>query len=197
LGVVVSESIEILAIAMLKTVFVIAALIVVPLGVVSILERRTKNRVMRDGVPIVGWIVQANMDLYQPGNGDEPALVLVSFDDVPSAEVDALARKMFALKGRRHSNPVDREVAALVDDEQYLRGGCFQLPLEFSGGLRVYVAHVMVERQLLPHGFLLGRQLPCRAIPSELGPVFHDQLSCETRYSQWRGKKRSKGAFED
>ncbi|MBN9524473.1 hypothetical protein J0H58_39160 [bacterium] len=135
-------------------------------------ERRQRSRVMADGVPVVGWLVQANATLFHPGGEDAPAQLLICFDAPGGEGLGELAAEVGRLKSEPPATEVERVVAALVRDETYRPGVRLRLPDEFTGGREVYAADVWVERRLLPEGRLTDRQLACLAIPGVEGRVY-------------------------
>jgi hypothetical protein len=129
-----------------------------------------QNRILREGVPVVAYIVQANSSLFQPGGMDSPAQALITFDEtIP--EVDAfledLAGRVAALKGEFPDDPVGRQVAVLVNDEAYRPHTRHLLPAEFTEGREVYSVHIWIVRRYLPGGKLTRTFVLARAIEGE------------------------------
>lgn len=88
----------------------ICLLLVVALVVVIIIltarSAARKRRVMDEGEPVVGFIVQANNVLWERGTGDNAAQILISFDPDLADDPDRmlrLARKLGRLKPSRRT----------------------------------------------------------------------------------------------
>lgn len=134
-----------------------------------------KRQVLENGQAVLGWIVQANTELFRPDPLPHPAQVLVTFDtsipDVAACLAD-LARRISSLKGKSPSDPVERRVAKLVTDEDYVQGSRVKLPPEFTGGLTVYSCHVMIWRHHLVGEVLSKPFIRCKTMPGDEGEVF-------------------------
>jgi len=138
--------------------------------VLSIQAARHERYVTEKGQPVLGWIVQANAALYQPGESNRPAQVLITFDPAvgdPAAVLAGIAARVAALKGEAPRDPVEAEVARLVNDESYRPYERVLLPAAFTGGPEVYSAHVWVNRELLPAGVLDLPYVRCRAVKDD------------------------------
>jgi hypothetical protein len=134
---------------------------------------RRRRRILREGVPTVAAIVQANTELFAPGI-DQPAQVVFSLDKGladPLPYLRQLAQRMFALKNTRQADADLRLVAGVVTRERYRPLMCVQLPVSFTGGPAVYTAHVMVRRRYLHRGFLTEPCVVCKAIAGPQGGV--------------------------
>lgn len=132
--------------------------------------QRRRDYVLANGVNVRAVVVQANDQLFMPGDVDSPAQVIFTFDkELPDAVayLRAVADRMFALKGKNVEDPIEHQVSALVTDETFIPGSCLPLPDEFTEGKRVFVAHVMIERKYLPDRCLPGPQgyIQCITMP--------------------------------
>jgi hypothetical protein len=128
-------------------------------------DKRHRREVMARGEPIVAWIVQANTALFEAGTEDYPAQVLISRD--PSADDEfmaELAERVADLKGQRPDDPVEAEVAELVNDETYRARTKTKVPKQFTGGKVVYSTGLMIERNLLPSGVLDRPYVHCQVL---------------------------------
>ena len=143
------------------------------------IESRRRSRVMAEGVPVVGWIVQANSELFRAGAEDAPAQVLISFEAPDGAGLEELSLRMYQLKHGVPTGPAERAVAAKVRDETYRPGVRWRLPDEFTGGVEVYAVGVMIERRLLQEGRLTDRRVVCRAVPGDEGRVYMEPPPAE------------------
>ena len=137
---------------------------------IRITEARTRERYENGADSFVGWIVQANNVLYQPGVGSSPAMVLIGFDGVIGEldfAVGDLARRVAQLKHGEADSRVEEDVALLVRDESYRPFQWNPLPEEFTGGLEVYSVHVWIERKFLPEKVLKLPFVRCLAFPDQ------------------------------
>ena len=135
-------------------------------------RERVVHEVAREGKYLLTAVVQANLHLFEPGDEDYPAQVLLSFDqhlqDNPRLLLE-LAERMFMLKGTPQEDPDLEYVAALVSDEEAHEYERHLLPLSFTDGREVYAATLWVYRTFLHHGQLEERLLPCMAEPGDEG----------------------------
>jgi hypothetical protein len=136
--------------------------------------RRQRGRVLAEGVPVVGYIVQANNELFKPGRGSAPAQVLISFTNPKGEGLEELAYAVARLKSEAPENPLEQTVAKLVRDETFRPGTRVRLPAQFAHGAEVYSVDVWIERQLLPEGRLTKTRLNCIAIRGDKGRVYLD-----------------------
>ena len=132
---------------------------------------RKRSQTLAEGSRVVGWLVQANRLLFQPGNASAPALLLISFDSPDGVGLERLAAEVARLKSEQPTTKIEKAVAALVRDETYRPEVRVKLPEEFTGGTEVYAVNVWIEREFLPEGFLTQRRILCRATPGRTGPV--------------------------
>lgn len=129
-----------------------------------------EKRLHKEGKRVLGWIVQANPDLYATGSIDNAAQILVSFDadtDPPDDFMEELAGQVAALKGETPKSSIAAEVALLVNDETYRPFQRHELPMEFTSGRSVYSMHVWVKRQYLPAGKLKNAYVRCLVIEDD------------------------------
>jgi hypothetical protein len=135
-------------------------------------EHNRLRGVVRRGVPVTAYVVQANHALFSPGTGALPCLVLFSFQ--PEVGGDAgymryLARRTFSLKNTVPDDPDARYVADLVTDERAVPYRRRPLPISFTDGSTVYAADLWVKRAYLRSGYLTTSTLPCVAEPGPSG----------------------------
>jgi hypothetical protein len=127
------------------------------------------------GRRVTAVLVQANMQLFQPGTNDLPCLVLISFDAGPQ-DVQRLAGRLYDAKRAVPSNDMERYVSRILSDSdagaQYHRRR--RLPDEFTGGLPpIYAADLWIHRPFLRQGYLTpeDRWFPCIAEPGDRGGI--------------------------
>jgi hypothetical protein len=125
------------------------------------------------GVHRQAALVQANNQLWEPGDVTLPALVLISFErgsDVMSTLHD-LAAEAAALKSRRRPRDRDEQwVGDALRDEEAFYHRRRRLPRSFTGGRVVYLADLWMPRRYLRNG-VLGRvrEFPVLAEPGDEG----------------------------
>ena len=133
----------------------------------NVKDSRNKQRVLEEGDYTIGWLVQANNKLFEDGDMDLPALVLISPDSETARDEEFmtdLADRIMDLKGTDPDDAGDKaeaRVAELMADEMYVEGKRDRLPKGFASGRKVYLAHIFVYRDLLPGKKLRGRRIPC------------------------------------
>jgi len=139
----------------------------------AIADRNKKKRVIEKGSHTTGWLVQANVKLFEKGFMDLPALVLISPDEKTANDEELmteLAERIMALKGADPEDCADKDeafIARLMADETYIEGKRDQLPRRFAQGRDVYLAHIFVYRNHLPDERVVGNQVPCAVIWDE------------------------------
>jgi hypothetical protein len=117
------------------------------------------------GVDVPGSILIAHRRLYEPGDDDLPARVLVSFHrDADDSYLRDLARYIGTLKGTNPQGRMKKDLAKLVDDERAVRYRRKELPPEATDGVPVYACDVWVHRPFLRKTTLSNRILPCIAV---------------------------------
>jgi len=141
----------------------------------NISERRGIAHVMEHGSPTVGWIVQANDNLFQDGSMPSyPALVLVSPDKQTARDEEfmtELAERIRDLKGEECEDEEEQLVSRWVTDERYREGKRDRLPESFTQGREVYLAHIIIRRDHLPEGKLTQPCVHCQLIWDEPGTL--------------------------
>lgn len=149
-------------------VFVLVAVVLTVC--MSLAAGRHERHVMEKGRPVVGWVVQAPAAIFQPGETDRAAQILLTFDPAvpdPPALLTELAARLRELRDRPPKDGATAEIARLVNDATYRPYERFRLPDALTGGAAVFFAHVYVKRELLPAGVLDLPFVRCRAIPDE------------------------------
>lgn len=131
-------------------------------------DNKRKAYTLEHGEKTHGWLVQANSALFEEGNMDLPALVVISPDEETNDDEEFmtdLAERIMELKsdsgrviGRTKA---ERAVSKLMADETYIEGKQDKLPAEFTGEREVYLVHIYIYRDHLPEKRLEGRKIPC------------------------------------
>ena len=170
--------------------FVCAALVIGAVTLVvylSVKESRARQHVLENGEPTVGWVVQANTALFEKGNMDYPALVLISPDPETADDEEfmtGLAERIMDLKGEEGDDEDEEFVSGLVTDERYREGKRDKLPKSFTGGRKVYLAHIWVVRDHLPRGKIDRSYVHCSVVWDEPGTMI------VTRPHRKKGRRR-------
>jgi hypothetical protein len=132
------------------------------------------RNVVKNGVPITAYIVQAHEGLFKPGSGPLPCLVLFSFQSEVESEGEYmryLADRLFALKNTQPTDVDGRYLANLCTDEHPVPYRRRRLPNSFTDGSTIYCADLWVKRAYLRGGYLRGNTLPCLAEPGDVGGI--------------------------
>jgi hypothetical protein len=143
---------------------------VIGIVIIVILDNKKTSRVMKEGDHTTGWLVQANTKLFKDGIMDEAGVVVISPDRETALDrhyMMDLAERVFNLKGHDPDDCADEDdayVAALMADEAYVEGKKDLLPEGFTGGRKVYLAHIMIYRDHLPGKKLSGKRVPCSVV---------------------------------
>ena len=146
----------------------LAVVFVAFVAFITVRDSKRKAYALEHGEHTHGWLVQANVALFEDGMLDQPALVIISPDPETNDNEEymtELAEKIMELKsdsgrviGRTKA---ERAVSKLMADETYIEGKRDQLPTEFTDGRDVYLVHIFVYRDHLPDKKLEGRKIPC------------------------------------
>jgi hypothetical protein len=133
--------------------------------------KKQEQRIREHGKRVIGWIVQANPELYRVGSMDRPAQILVAFDAEPNPPDDfmeELAKRAASLKEDEEPTSESEEaVADLVKDERYRPFQRFLLPKDFASRRKVYSMHVWVKRKYLSGSKLLHPFVRCYVIEDD------------------------------
>lgn len=134
-------------------------------GLYEILRQQT--RLLTEGSIVWGTLIQANSQMFEPGNTDCPGLMVYSTDpyfDAHPRELLVTGRKIFSIKGTQPTDPALKAVADLVTDEMDRSMG-FKLPAVFSDK-QLSAAAFMVFRNHIPRGVLSCGMFPVLTHPS-------------------------------
>ena len=178
------------------------AMIAIAIGVVMVIAvivgiimnsklNKERDRILEEGEPTHGWIVQANDELFKKGDSDMPALIVISPDEETNDDEEfmtELTESISALKGQDPDDVADAgeaKVAELMADESYVEGRRDKLPKSFTDGKKVYLVHVYVFREHLKNKRLgSSPKLPCAIIWDE-----PESLVCSRPMSKKKRKR--------
>ena len=110
------------------------------------------EELLRNGVVVWGHLIQANSQLFQPGEKDCPAAVVYSLDPsrkIPPVDLRRIAQEIFALKGTVPSDQNRQKVARIITDEM-LRFYGVAVPSVISPEYRCRFSVIQVFRKHLP-----------------------------------------------
>jgi hypothetical protein len=141
---------------------------------VAVTESKRRKYTLENGAKTHGWLVQANAALFEPGNANNPALVVISPDARTNDDEEFmtdLAERIMELKGEEGETKAERKVARLMADETYISGKRDELPAEFTDGKTVFLVHIMIYRDHLPGKKIEERKIPCAIVWDEPGTL--------------------------
>jgi hypothetical protein len=158
-------------------------------------RERSKKRALAEGEELVAWIVQAPPEMYERGKAIAwPVQVFVSFagpGHANSEQLSDIAARAVELLRRPPRTPAEREVAEILADTRYRPEVRHPLPIEFTGGLRVWACQVAVQPSLMPEGHLTLPYVYCKAMPGEEGWLwmvkYPDEIDTEDGHSTPKG----------
>lgn len=185
--------------ASIAIVIGVVVVLAVILGIIlTIRLNKRRDRVLDEGEHTHGWLVQANNELFEKGDMDLPALIIISPDAKTNDDEEfmtELTEDIMGLKGQDPDEIDDKgeaKVAALMADETYIEGRRDKLPKSFTDGKEVYLVHFYVFRDHLP-GKKLGSdpRVPCAIIWDDDGT-----LVC-TRPAKKKKKKARRDEDDD
>lgn len=123
---------------------------------------QSRKRLLREGEVALGKIVQANVELFSPGDYDLPANAIYSSRRTTPDLLDALsecATRLYALKNTEPDQPDEKKFAEMITDE-YRREMRVSVPKEIAGVGGVTLTTLMVFRKDLPHDYLSNSFFP-------------------------------------
>ena len=137
----------------------------------NVVDRKRRAYTLENGEKTHGWLVQANSALFEDGNMDLPALVVISPDEETNDDEEFmtdLAERIMELKSETGRvigrTKAERAVSKLMSDETYIEGRKDRLPGEFTDGREVYLVHIYIYRDHLPLKRLEDRQVLCSVV---------------------------------
>ena len=153
-------------------VAVLFALAVYFVFVRELLERRILAKVVAAGDDAIGWIVQASSGgIFD----DIPAQVILQyanrFDLAPI--LARLLARLVELKQGAAPSRAEFQLAAEVLNERFRPTHRFRIPPELIDGVELYLADVLIRRELLPR-LVIDPNRPyvhCKAVPGPSGRV--------------------------
>jgi hypothetical protein len=140
----------------------------------NVVDAKKRKYTLENGDATHGWLVQANNALFEPGNMDLPALVIISPDAKTNDDEEFmtdLAERIMELKGEEGETKAERAVARLMADETYISGKRDELPAQFTNGKKVFLVHILIYRTHLSGKKIEDRKIPCAIVWDEPGTV--------------------------
>src|SRR5436309_435654 len=119
--------------------FACGGLLLLVLGILIFLavkDYKSKQRIIAEGEHTVGWLVQANWNLFEKGVMDLPALVLISPDDETNDDREFMTDLADVIMDVKGYDPDDCDgddalIAELMADETYVAGKRDKLPASY------------------------------------------------------------------
>lgn len=134
---------------------------------------RLKMLRRRNAVEVSAAIVRAEPMLYEPGERDGTAQVLLSFDARAGHTdfLDRAASYLNALDGGRFRDEGRTKAAAIAGDERFIRHRRRELPHEAVDGCWVYACDLIVHRPFLADGVIQESFVTCLVEPGRRGRI--------------------------
>ena len=170
----------------------VVMVLAVILGIIlSIKLNKRRDRVLEEGERTHGWLVQANEELFEKGDSDMPALIVISPDEETNDDEEFMTKLTEEIMELKGDDPDECEggeakVAELMADETYVEGRRDKLPKSFTDGKTVYLVHVYVFRD-----HLSGKRLgPNPKLAVAIVWDEEESLVCTRPASKKRSRKR-------
>ena len=127
-----------------------------------------------------GVLVQANYQMYEPGDEDWPGAVVYTPDPTVGDDLlERVSRLIGSIKGMRQTDPDMARLSEQVTNEVFVQYRRTRVSGRFTDGEEVYLADLDLYRTHLRGGVVRGRdRLACVAEPGEYGVL---ELLPETR----------------
>ena len=127
----------------------------------------SRKRLLREGNVALGFIVQANEELFSPGDYDLPAQVVYCSDRTIPNLLETLAEcaeRIFALKHTKPEQAEERKFAEMITDE-YRREMRVSVPKAIAEIEDVTLTTLVVFRKDLPYEYLTNGFFPLLTHP--------------------------------
>ncbi|MCA9005340.1 MAG: hypothetical protein KDA70_08690 [Planctomycetaceae bacterium] len=126
---------------------------------------------LKNGKIVWGSLVQANVDIFEPGNQNLLASYIYSpenyFLDNPQHLLE-ISNRIFRLKGRKTGDELMDAAAERITDE-HKDSFSYPIPYQLTDGHQVYLSSVLLMRSCLPEGRLTSRLMPMLVNPPDNG----------------------------
>ncbi|MHB0934816.1 MAG: hypothetical protein ACYC6A_00370 [Armatimonadota bacterium] len=126
-----------------------------------------QQMIFEQGQVVWGCLVQANMQLFERGRTDCPAMVVYSTDLYYDSHPDELAEighGLYSLKETQPDDPEERRFAEVITNE-LTRAMCLPVPKSRTDGRTVISTAILVHRRHLPKGILADGSFPLIILP--------------------------------
>lgn len=122
---------------------------------------------------LIGWgyVVQANVDLFEEGKTDLPAAIVYSVDkfyDLNLELLASIASRLYQLKEKTPKNPKLRRLVGILNDQHRVVFN-LELPEALAKSEKVYYTTIVVHRKHLPSKYLHSSWFPILAKPGHMG----------------------------
>jgi iron-sulfur cluster assembly accessory protein len=123
-------------------------------------------RIVRDGEVRWAHVVHANSTIWTPGKEDHGAQVVYAPPgNVSLADLNQIAKRLFALKGTKPDDLDELELANMLSDELQ-RALDWVVPPSLTGGREIVTTIVILPREQMPGGLLAISCFPIFADPT-------------------------------
>ena len=129
------------------------------------------RKVAASGSVILARIVMANSMVLYKGMSS-PALVVIGFGDQAEEILDEARSVLSRVHFGNTENDQEKELAALIEDEDYQFGRRRRLPHWLVGDVEVYAADIFIPKKAVFHDALHSEVLVCLAEPGPDGLTF-------------------------
>lgn len=120
------------------------------------------DEILENGAVVWGYLVQANLEMFESGESDLPGDMVFSFEsyEIMSPEyLSEVAGRVSSLKGIDPDDRLLQPIAEHLTDE-YQRAYGFKIPMALSNSGQCYLSTVNFSRNHLP-----GGKITCSLIP--------------------------------
>ena len=133
--------------------------------------KQAYENLIKKGKVVWGSLVQANLDIFEPGNQNLPASYIYSpenyFRDNPHHLLE-ISSRIFSLKGGGTGDELLDATADQITDQQKDKFS-YPIPYQLTDGHEVYMCSVLLIRSCLPEGRLTSRLMPMLINPPDNG----------------------------
>ncbi len=128
----------------------------------------SQDSLIKEGIVVLGAVVQANELLFHPGPLDHPGELLICLDpEIPPEDLRDIAHDIYLLKGESWRDQARAEFSNYLGNEM-IRVCGLKVPDDISRGHECFCTTTLFCRQSLPEGILSGNLMPVLVHPGSL-----------------------------
>jgi hypothetical protein len=166
------------------------------------IDKKKKQATLEKGEPVLGWLIMANMKLYEEGSSENAAVVLISPDPETANDDEYMLDLVEKIAEIRETDPVDLDedeemVHNLLADETYVQGARTRLPKSITDGRKVFLANVMIFREDLPSKKITKPYIYCQIVWDDPNAMICSRLPNKTEIRARREKDRQREDEDD